>query len=190
MIANGNAPSENFNLTLVDVRNPGSPVLLARAEDGLNGADYLWQPAGLSFAGTTVVVGGFGSPFAYDFGLTILGIGSQAVGLDSAGWVGIGTTQPKAALDVVGNVLVENATLFDVSAHQVALGDYAGASGWGSSAIGSFATASGNGATALGNNTTASGTWSTAMGSLTTASGNYSTAMGNQATAAHDNTFV
>ncbi|HEX9045881.1 MAG TPA: hypothetical protein VF988_02545, partial [Verrucomicrobiae bacterium] len=104
--------SDNANtVTLVDISNPARPLLLATAQDGLNGADYLNGTFGVSFAGANLVACGVN-----DNGLTILGVGTQAVGLNSSGWVGIGTTRPAAALDVAGNVLVENATMFDVSA--------------------------------------------------------------------------
>ncbi len=167
-------------VTLVDVSNPASPMLLATATDGLNGADYLNGADGMAFAGNNLV-----TCSDYDNGLTLLGIGTQAVGLDSAGWVGIGTTHPQAALDVVGNVLVENATLFDVSATRVALGVNANASGSYSTALGYNTTASGQSSTALGYNTTASGQYSTALGYVTTASGNYSTTLGYYSQAAN-----
>jgi len=170
--------SESGTVTLVDVTTPASPVLLAKATDGLNGADYLNGANGVAFAGTNLVACG-----QNDNGLTLLGIGTQAVGLDSASWVGIGTTHPQAALDVVGNVLVENATLFDVSATRVALGVNANASGNDSIALGYASTASGSASTALGVDTTASGGGSTALGYVSTASGTQSTALGFYATA-------
>lgn len=108
--------------------------------------------------------------------VTIFGIATQSAGLVSAGWVGIGTTHPNAPLYVVGNVLVENATFFDVSALRVGIGVGADAAGYISTALGYY--------------TTASGFVSTAMVAQTTASGNYSTALGYEAMAAHDNTFV
>ena len=201
-IDNGEAWSGEFAVTVVDVSNPARPVLLATAIDGLSGADFLWQPTGISIAGTNVVLGGTSS--AYHYGLSIFGLGTETVGLESAGWVGIGTTRPTAALDVVGNVVVEKATLFGVDAQRVAFGQHAGASGFGSLAAGYFANASGNdsialgffsaasggASTAIGEYARANGGDSTALGAFVTASGTYSTAMGNQADAIHDNTFV
>jgi len=167
-------------VTLVDVSDPANPVLLATASQGLNGANYLAELFGISFAGTNLVTCGFGNSIVYpntpEGGVTIFGIGTESAGLSCAGWVGIGTTQPAAPLDVIGNVQVENATLFDVNALQVSLGV-------GSDAVGYISTA-------LGYYTTASGYASTAMGELTTASGTYSTAMGSQADAINDFTFV
>ena len=160
-------------VTLVDISNPSAPVLLAKAKDGLNGADYLNYTEGVSFAGPNVLL----ACGANDSGFTILGAGTQAVGVESAGWVGIGT------LDVVGNVLVENATLFDVSAQRVALGVNANASGYYSTALGYYTTASGYHSTALGDGSTASGSYSAALGYGSTASGNYSTALGFNTTA-------
>jgi hypothetical protein len=202
-IANGNASTGNYTVTVVDVSIPANPVLVDTAIDGLNGVDYLWGVQALSIAGTNVVAGGSGNFLQY--GLSVFGIGSVSAGLESANWVGIGTTHPRAALDVVGNVLVENATLFEVNAQRVALGFHSAASGIGSAALGYACTADGNYSTALGDNTTASGIGSTAMGALTTASGAYATvpggwdntaagaysfAAGTQARAYHDGTFV
>ena len=165
-------------VTLVDVSTPAKPVLLATATDGVNGADYLGGASGIALAGTNLVACG-----NLDNGLTILGIGTQAVGLESAGWVGIGTTHPQAALDVVGNVVVENATLFNVNASHVALGENTISSGIYSTALGASTTASGDTSTALGYHTTASGSTSTALGFYTKASGNTSTALGYNTTA-------
>ena len=122
------------------------------------------------------------------------------VQVDTNGLVGIGTTHPQAALDVVGNVVVENATLFNVSASHVAMGTAVGAignystalgvatmaSGYSSTAIGNGTTASGNDSTAMGNGTTASGLMSFASGSNTLASGYASVAMGTDTKATND----
>ena len=164
--------------TLVDVSNPSQPVLLATATGGVNGADYLLGVTGVALTGTNLAACG-----SYDNSLTILGIGAQSEGLSSAGWVGIGTTRPAAALDVVGNVLVENATLFDVNAQRVALGMNANASGAESAALGYNAIASGNYSMTLGDYAKATGSVSTALGSSATAAGDYSQALGYSAAA-------
>ena len=125
---------------------------------------------------------------------------ANVVQVDTNGLVGIGTTHPQAALDVVGNVVVENATLFNVSASHVAMGTAVGAignystalgiatmaSGYSSTAMGNGTTASGNGSTALGNSTTASGLISFASGSNTLAAGFASVAMGTDTKATND----
>ena len=186
------AAAGSSTVTLVDVSSPANPVLLVTARDGVNGIDFLGGAAGVAFAGTNLAVTG-----NYDNSVTLLGVGVQQAGLASAGWVGIGTTQPMAALDVVGNVLVENAALFNINATHVAMGNGANASGFYATALGSGTTASGNYSTALGFNTTASGLYSAALclnttasgtasialGSGTTASGLYSTALGSGTTA-------
>ena len=140
---------------------------------GLNGADYLNEPSTVAVVGTNLVAGGLGAN-----SLTIFGMGTQSVGLDSANWVGIGTTQPMAPLDVVGNVIIQNATQFDVNATHVAMGGFAAATTTNAVSIGYLTTASGIGSLALGDYTTASGQDSTAMGQGSTASGDYSTAIG------------
>ena len=94
------------------------------------------------------------------------------VGLVSQQWVGIGVTQPKAALDVRGNVVVEDAQSFDVETVTAALGK---------------SVASGRYATALGNST-ASGDYSIAMGS-STASGDGAIASG-QSTASGEHAMA
>ncbi len=165
-------------VTLVDVSTRSSPLLLATAKDGLMGADFLSGVCGVAFAGTNVVVCSDD-----DDAYTILGIESQSAGMSSAGWVGIGTSHPAAALHVVGDVLVEDAALFDVSAQRVALGIEANASGEASSALGYGATASGYHSLALGYGATASAGYSTAVGRLSTASGESSAALGCEATA-------
>ena len=164
--------------TLVDVSNPANPVLLTTAKDNVNGADFLNGASGVAFAGTNLVVVG-----QSDSAFTILGIQSQQVGLASAGWVGIGTTLPVAPLSVEGNVVVENASQFNVQATHVALGNRASASGSYAIALGNYTTASGSGSTALGNGSMASGEASTALGVEATASGDYSSALGYHTTA-------
>ncbi|HEV2694786.1 MAG TPA: tail fiber domain-containing protein, partial [Verrucomicrobiae bacterium] len=163
---------------LVDVSNPSAPMLLATATSGLNGVNDISDPSAISLAGTNVVVcGGLSDGFA------ILSTGLQGVGMESAGWVGIGTAHPAAALDVVGNVLVENATLFDVGALGVTFGTSTVASGNYSFAMGNNSTASGDTCVAMGEGTIASALACVAMGSGSTASGNISTAMGDNTAA-------
>ncbi len=114
---------------------------------------------------------------AYDSSaVTLLGFADQQAGLASQTWVGIGTSVPKAALDVAGDVLVENADQFKVQATHLELGSNASALGSNSVAIGQNTTASGSYSTALGYNTRATGDYSTAMGNGTRASGLGSTA--------------
>lgn len=156
---------------LVDVSNPSNPVLLATATDGVDEANYLAEPEGVAFNGTNLIVDSFFGEY-----LNIFGISTAPVGLDSAGWVGIGTTHPNAALDVSGNLFVENATLVDI--------------GTSDTAIGYEAVATGSDATSIGQQTTASGTSSTAMGSDTIASGDYSTALGENSFASAQNSIV
>ncbi|HEV2694813.1 MAG TPA: tail fiber domain-containing protein [Verrucomicrobiae bacterium] len=164
-------------VTLVDISNPANPVLMATARNGLNGANYLVSPEGLAFAGTNFVSCASSGAF------TIFGVATQSVGLASAGWVGIGTTQPQAALDVEGDVVVENAAHFTASAPQVAIGLNAIAGGYQSAALGDNAVASGTNSLALGGNALASGTYSTALGFYAVASGFDSDAFGTYAQA-------
>jgi len=86
------------------------------------------------------------------------------------GKVGIGTVSPDAKLDV------------DVGSQLTGVGGIATMGHSGNSAIGDYAIA-------IGYKTTASAYTSTALGSLTTASGHYSTAMGRTITAQGRNSF-
>ena len=99
-----------------------------------------------------------------------------------SGNVGIGTNSPSAKLDV--EVCNGGAATIGSSFNK-ALGNFAIAMGFGTSAssnystaIGKYTKASGLTSTAMGWGTTASGTCSTTMGEGTTASGSFSTAMG------------
>ena len=99
-----------------------------------------------------------------------------------SGNVGIGTTSPSAKLDV--EVCTGGAATIGSSFNK-ALGNFAIAMGYGTSAssnystaIGKYTKASGLTSTAMGWGTTASGTCSTTMGEGTTASGSFSTAIG------------
>lgn len=166
------------SITLVDVSNPSNPVLLATAKGGFNGANYLAQPYGLAFDGTNLITCGNS-----DNSYTVFGVATQAIGLDSSGWVGIGTTQPIAPLDVVGNVAVENANYFNVNAAQVSLGFDAIAGGLEATALGTYADATGTNSMALGFSTTASGDYSTAVGVYASATGSQSSAVGKNASA-------
>ena len=162
-------------VTLVDVSNPFHPVLLTTVQNGVAGMELLGYPAVLAFAGANLVVGS-----DHDNTVTLLGFDTQPASLMTAGWVGIGTTHPLAPLDVVGNVVVENANVFDINAVNLELGSQAVASGANSTAIGTFAQANGDYSTALGNQAVASGYGSVALGGAV-ASGGFATAMGNGA---------
>jgi hypothetical protein len=162
-------------VTLVDVSNPSHPVLLATVRNGVAGMELLSTPFALGFAGANLVVGSDN-----DNTVTLLGFATQPASLMTAGWVGIGTTHPLAPLDVVGNVVVENANVFDINAVNLELGSQAMASGANSTAIGTYAQAKGDYSTALGNQAVASGYGSVALGGAV-ASGDFATAMGNGA---------
>lgn len=172
------AVSSFVGVTLFDVSNPSTPRLLAEADDGLAGADYLAGATGLGFAGTNVAVAG-----QADNAFSLLAFPTRPAGIFSQGWVGIGTAQPQAALDVVGNVVVEQAEFFDVNAANIELGLNSVASGLRSVALGYSVRAAGDYSTALGYSTRANGDYATALGYTTAASGDYSTALGNGATA-------
>jgi hypothetical protein len=105
------------------------------------------------------------------------GSNPRALQVSDTGAVGIGTTSPGAPLHVVGNVIVEGATYFDIEASRLELGENATAGAFGT-AIGFGATATGTSATALGRMTVASGNFSTAIGDQTMATGGASTALG------------
>ncbi len=179
------AVSSSVGVTLFDVSTPSFPKLLAEADDGLAGADFLSGATGLIFAGTNVAVAG-----QSDNGLSLLAFPARPAGIISQGWVGIGTALPQAALDVVGDVVVEQANVFDVNAANIELGLSSVASGLRSVAIGYGNKATGDYSTALGNSTTASGTFSTAAGAGTIASGDYSFAAGRNARATNQGAFV
>src|SRR3989338_8552367 len=97
------------------------------------------------------------------------------------GNVGINTTNPTQALNIVGNMNITGSLLVEVTGggaaeighpSNTASGDFA-------VAMGQTTTASGQASIALGYRTNSSGTASTAMGYRTNASANFATAMGN-----------
>src|SRR3989344_1784847 len=97
------------------------------------------------------------------------------------GNVGINTTNPTQALNIVGNMNITGSLLVEVTGggaaeighpSNTASGDFA-------VAMGQTTTASGQASIALGYRTNSSGTASTAMGYSTNASANFATAMGN-----------
>jgi hypothetical protein len=168
-------------ITLFDVSNPSSPQKLVVARDAVAGFDFLAVSYVIAFAGTNLVVPGLS-----DDAVTIIGFTNATVGAVFQNRVGIGTTQPRGALDVNGNVIVENATFFDINAEKIELGLRSTASGSNAVAIGHEVLASGNSATALGSFTEASGDYATALGYATKAGGLYSFAAGNNSSAGGD----
>ena len=188
-------------LAVFDVTDPANPVLRGSFPANTTGLHYLHSPRGLAFNSNGQLVV---SAFSLSAAITLVGLPEVQQSIASDAWVGIGTTNARAALDVAGDVLVENANRFEVHATRVelgtsvvasgayatALGNTVTASGSYSTALGYYTTASGDLSTALGYNTTASGRYSTSMGYNTTASGAASMAAGSYARALHDGAFV
>ena len=82
-------------------------LTIAFAEFARIGFDH-WPLVGGS-AGTNVAAAG-----QTENALSLLSFPARPAGIFSQGWVGIGTAQPQAALDVVGSVVVEQADVLDV----------------------------------------------------------------------------
>jgi hypothetical protein len=168
------------SVSVFDVTDPAKPLRRAAFVNGLAGVHFLRGPIASAVNGNGRLAIAANSSSA----VTLLGLADRQAGLVSDTWVGIGTTNPlQAALDVNGDVVIENANLFQAQASRVELGQGAAASGQGATAIGALTTASGPSSTALGYYTTASGPNSTALGFDTTASGSYSTTLGYSTTA-------
>ena len=153
-------------VTALDVSNPSTPTSKCAIRHAMGGFNHLAAAISMAVRGNVVIAGANSAVNFLD------GTATAQAGLISQQWVGIGVTQPKAALDVRGNVLVEDAQAFDVHTVTAALGD--------SLATGQYATALGR-ASALGDYSTAMG-YSTASGDHATAGGD-STASGERATA-------
>jgi hypothetical protein len=200
-----------FNgLTLFDISVPTAPVLLATLGDNQLGF-ALEAVASPVFLGTNII-----APAVIEHTLSFLAVGSAPAALTTEGFVGIGTTFAVAPLTVSGDVVVQNAEHFSISATHVSLGqgdaqglystamgksvasgDYsvsmgqgAKATGRDSVAMGTQTTASGDSATAMGSSATASGPAAVAMGSGTTASGLASVAIGFESVAAGNYSFA
>jgi hypothetical protein len=173
-------------VTALDVSNPSAPAFRCAIRNGMGGFNHLNAAISMAVRGNVVIAGASSAVNFLD------GTTTAQVGLVSQQWVGIGVTQPKAALDVRGNVIVEDAQAFDVHTvtaalgKSVASGQYATALG-NSSALGDYSTAMGASTASqrtstAGGQSTASGESATAFG-LSTASGTRSFAVG-QSTAA------
>jgi hypothetical protein len=173
--AGGGADSE---IALYDAQNPAQPLLQGSIRNTRSGCYNLNGRLGLAFHTTNLLVTASESA-----SFSIIHPATNQVSLASAGWVGIGTTRPAAALQVVGDLMVTDGNDIELRARHVNLGNYTIASGENSTAMGYSTTASGPYSTAMGYRTTASGIYSTAMGNYTTASDYSSTAMGNYTTA-------
>jgi Collagen triple helix repeat (20 copies)/YadA head domain repeat (2 copies) len=144
--------------------------------------------------GRSILVGSTATDAQYSFGIGLAQDSTPPVITQDntmaimGGRVGIGTVSPDYLLDVIlgeaGETGVKGIRIgggeafIPISAE----GDYALATGYGT-------TASGNASTAMGGITTASGVSSTAIGSNTIAGGNYSTALGNSINMQGDYSF-
>ena len=185
-------------MRVYDVTDPARPALRCDLSSSDGSVVYGGWSMALNADGN-LAIGAWGDE------VLLLGLSEQQAGLASDSWVGIGTSLPKAPLNVNGNVLVENAERFQVGAKEITLGQYASATS-GGTAIGYHTTASGEGAiaqgkyssatgdgtfaagldstanglgcVALGNIVEASGYGSIALGGLTQAKGNFATALG------------
>ena len=155
---------------LIDLSDPTRPRLLAELSSNRGDTTLARRLTGVAFSGTNAVclseIGGF----------AVAGLQETKTGLAIEGLVGIGTTTPQAPLHVLGNLLVEGASLVQLQSDRVALGS-SHATGRGATAMG-HSTASGDEATAMGNST-ASGRNATALGAGCVAEGDYAVAMGN-----------
>ena len=181
------ADNQSDSVIFYDVTDPANPARRGAATHGLAGADYLTQFQGLAalpdfFEGSVVVLG----RVMDNSSLTLLSPANQQAGLVVDNWVGIGTTVPKAPLDVKGDLIVEGADRVTLQATHIALGRSAAASGEDSVAIGVWSASPGRFGIALGEGANASGDFSTALGTDVAASGACATALGASTTAAGD----
>jgi hypothetical protein len=171
----------NGTVGLLDIADPSSPRPLVLIRDDVGGFNYLNGVQAVAFAGTNLAMAA-----VLESALTLASFPPAAAGLVSQGWLGIGTVSPAAALNVVGDVVVQSSQLFDVNADRVELGMGTVATGPASTAIGHNTAATGSFSTAIGQGTIASGPFSTAMGGSTVAAGDYSTALGYRTAATGD----
>lgn len=183
-------------VTVLDVSQPAAPVIHAATDRALGAPPSQNSFSSVAFAGTNLVV-----TFLDANAVSVLRLMPRPAGLVSSGWVGIGVSQPAAALHVVGDVFVDkaremnvSASSLNVSAGSVSLGAGArveslgGGTALGENCLvrGTEATALGYGARAVGDHSLAagygseaSGLHATAIGTVAKASGNYSVSLGN-----------
>ncbi len=86
-------------LTIIDVSNPALPVKLAEIVDGVGGYHQLGGSRSVHVVGNTAYVAA-----GTDSALTIMDVTPCTLGLAVDGWVGIGTTTPRSAMEVAGTV--------------------------------------------------------------------------------------
>lgn len=174
------ADGQSDGVVFYDVTDPANPAWRGAATYSLAGADYLHQPNAIAANADSVAVSG---SVLFQATLTLLSPTDQRVGLAVQDWVGIGTTAPKAALDVKGDLIVESAERVTLQATHLAMGVSAAASGWNSVALGPIASSSGDNAIALGWGSSAEGDFSAALGVMATARGYGSVALGHNTAA-------
>jgi len=172
-------------VTVFDVADPVHPQVLSQARDGVAGAHYLGGVMGVDFVGDEVAVAA-----KNDSAFTLLGWWNQHISLVSEGWMGVGTEHPVAPLDVVGNLVVEDAQRVNINAQDVELGEYNRATGRDALALGREGVSEGLASLAAGYGARASGRAALALGDHTLAVGDGSVAIGSRAQALHGGSFV
>jgi len=178
------ASSDNA-VTLLDVTDAANPQLASQARHGVAGSHFLVGTTGLTFVGAELAAAASG-----DSSFTLLDWPNQPMGLVSQGWVGVGTEHPTAALDVVGNVVVENADRVNLNANRIELGENNRAEGTDTVAMGRESVSTGYASVAAGYGVRATGHESVALGDHTLAAADGAVALGSRAEALHPGSFV
>jgi hypothetical protein len=170
-------------ISLIDITSPTQPILRGLIRKNIE-ARFMGNPGALAFSGTNLAVGA-----SSDAALSLLNLQPRPQSILSSGWIGIGVPVATAALDVSGDVIVQNSALVHLATQRLELGSNDLALASGAVAMGANTLASNLFSTAAGFGSIAMGVASTAMGSNAVASGYAATAFG-QASASGNNSFA